>query len=126
MNPVMVVRTTSRYGDREDGPKWRTAWMWCPGCDHAKAIPVPAEDGALPPTGAHWSWDGNLEAPTFSPSILQHASGRMPLCHSFIRAGQWQFLGDSTHSLAGQTVPMVPLPDWIATPTGLDALETGK
>lgn len=34
-------------------------------------------------------------------------------CHSFLRAGRWQFLGDSAHALAGQTVDMVPLPDWL-------------
>lgn len=35
-------------------------------------------------------------------------------CHSFIRDGHWQFLADSAHKLAGQTVPMVPVPDWVA------------
>lgn len=34
-------------------------------------------------------------------------------CHSFLRSGRWEFLTDSAHALAGQTVPMVPLPDWI-------------
>lgn len=34
-------------------------------------------------------------------------------CHSFIREGHWQFLTDSAHALAGQTVPMEPVPDWI-------------
>lgn len=34
-------------------------------------------------------------------------------CHSFIKNGQWQFLSDCAHELAGQTVPMVPLPDWL-------------
>ena len=34
-------------------------------------------------------------------------------CHSFIRNGHWEFLGDCAHSLAGQTVPMVPVPDWL-------------
>lgn len=112
-NPVMVVRNTSRYGDPEDGPKWRTCWMWCPGCDHAKGIPVAGEDGTLPPDGPSWDWDGNLEAPTLNPSILQHKGGSIPDCHSFLRAGQWEFLSDCTHELAGQTVPMVPLPDWL-------------
>lgn len=102
------------YGERT--PSWRTAWMWCPGCDHAKAIPVPSEDGQLPKEGAHWTWDGNLEQPTFDPSILQHASGKMPRCHSFVKAGRWEFLSDSTHKLAGQTVDMVPLPDWLCQP----------
>lgn len=49
------------------------------------------------------------------PAVLSHvtphtrepASGN---CHSFLRAGVWDFLGDSAHHLAGQKVPMVPLP----------------
>lgn len=109
----MVVRSTSRYGDPETGPKWRTCWMWCPGCDSAKGIPVPAEDGSLPPDGPHWSFDGNLEAPTLNPSILQYESGSVPRCHSYVVNGQWQFLSDCTHQLAGQTVNMVPVPDWL-------------
>ena len=28
------------------------------------------------------------------------------VCHSFVRAGQIEFLGDCTHEFAGQTVPM--------------------
>ena len=79
-------------------------------------------------------WDGNLEQPTFSASILVHNSvylhddGQQCAnwhldyqekthtpgnCHSFIRAGRWEFLTDSAHALAGQTVAMVPLPDWL-------------
>lgn len=34
------------------------------------------------------------------------------VCHCFIVAGQWQFLGDCTHELAGQTVDLPLLPDW--------------
>lgn len=30
-------------------------------------------------------------------------------CHSFVVDGQMQFLGDCTHALAGQTVP---IPEW--------------
>lgn len=33
-------------------------------------------------------------------------------CHSFVTDGRIQFLGDCTHSLAGQTVD---LPDWVDT-----------
>jgi len=35
-------------------------------------------------------------------------------CHSYLRAGVWEFLADCTHTMAGQQVPMVDLPDWIA------------
>lgn len=44
------------------------------------------------------------------PHVIEPAWGN---CHSFIREGQWQFLGDCEHKLAGQTVPMVPVPDWM-------------
>ena len=33
-------------------------------------------------------------------------------CHSFMRDGVWDFLSDCAHSLAGQKVPVEPLPDW--------------
>lgn len=112
VNPVMVVNTTSMYGD-ESGIAWRTCWVWCPGCNHLCAIPIAGEDGTLPLFGPHWGWDGNLEQPTFDPSILQESSGSMPKCHSYVRAGRWEFLSDCTHALAGQTVDMVPLPDWV-------------
>ena len=112
-NPVMVVRSTSRYRDHGNGPVWRSCWMWCPACDHAASIPVAGVDGTLPPEGPHWDWDGNMDAPTFSPSILQHESGSMPRCHSYVQQGRWVFLGDCTHELASQTVDMVPLPDWL-------------
>lgn len=55
-----------------------------------------------------WRFDNNLEKPTFTPSLLltYHDKRR---CHSFIRNGQWEFLNDCTHELAGKTVPMVEL-----------------
>lgn len=57
-----------------------------------------------------WDWDGNLEAPTLSPSILSDGYCR---CHSFLKAGFFQFLDDSTHPLAGQNVPIPDLPEWV-------------
>ena len=60
-----------------------------------------------------WSWDGNVDTPTFAPSYLIYESGNQPRCHSMIDSGNWIFQADCTHSLAGQTVPLSPLPDWI-------------
>lgn len=91
----------------------------CPGCDevHYIAVSKPLANGAA------WSFNGNPDAPTFSPSLLIRTGravdpnfvredGDPPdVCHSFIRDGQWQFCSDSTHHLAGQTVPMVPWSD---------------
>lgn len=88
----------------------RSLWLWCPGCEDAHRIVVDSPNG--------WTWDGNEAAPTISPSILvsshKTVGADTPQCHSFVRAGQWEFLADSTHALAGQTVPMVPLPDWLS------------
>lgn len=60
-----------------------------------------------------WEWDRNAECPTFSPSLLvwyDNPDGtRGMTCHTFIRAGHIEFLGDCTHALAGQTVP---IPAW--------------
>lgn len=110
-NPVARVVHTGQYG--VDGPKWRTLYLWCPACDTLTALPVHGEDGNLPIGHPCWDWDENLEQPTVSPSILQHKTEVSPLCHSFLRAGRWEFLWDCTHPMAGQTVDMVPLPDWV-------------
>lgn len=86
--------------------------FWCPGCDSVHRINVEGDQPL-------WSWDGDVNNPTFSPSILVTYSGSdagqedaLPeRCHSFVRAGQIEFLGDSTHALSGQTVS---IPDWPA------------
>ncbi|MCO4274302.1 DUF6527 family protein [Pseudarthrobacter sp. HLT3-5] len=77
-------------------------WLWCPGCDEAHRI-----------TNS-WQFDGNIESPTFSPSILVQGGEFDTRCHSFIRQGEWEYLGDCTHTLANQKVPMVDLPKWLA------------
>lgn len=84
--------------------------FWCPGCRSTHAV-------NSHPTGPRWTYNGNPDAPTFSPSILvtyQHLGapeeGRDERCHSFVTDGRIQFLGDCTHALAGQTVDLPPWP----------------
>lgn len=79
---------------------------WCPGCQGAHMIHTNEPNDR---TGARWTWDGNREAPTVSPSILVHATAVSPRCHYFLRGGRLEFCGDSAHALAGQ---VVELPDW--------------
>jgi hypothetical protein len=90
--------------------------IWCPGCDALHAPRSRIAETAPDHVGPLWEWDGNTDAPTFSPSLLVYMGGRDGArnCHSFIRAGRWEFLSDSWHPLAGQTVPMIPVPDWVA------------
>lgn len=73
--------------------------FWCPGCRCAHFI-----------IEGRWYFDGNEERPTFSPSILVKSSNADgdTTCHSFVKDGEIEFLGDCTHALAGKTVPMEP------------------
>jgi hypothetical protein len=75
--------------------------IFCPGCKCCHGIWVDKPD---PVNGCHWSFSGDLERPSFSPSLL--ISG---VCHSFIRDGRIEFLSDCKHELAGKTVD---LPDF--------------
>lgn len=102
-----------------NGADGRLTW-WCPGCDGPHQIAI----GEGP--GPRWGWNGSAERPTFTPSVLvrtgravdpafQPEPGDPPeVCHSFVVDGQMQMLGDCTHALAGQTVPIPPWPraDW--------------
>ncbi len=75
---------------------------FCPGCGYLHRIDVYEPN---PRTKAIWSWDNNTKKPTFAPSI-----NIVGVCHYFIRDGQIQYCADSTHALAGQTVPLPPIP----------------
>lgn len=92
---------------------------WCPGCEEIHRLP----DG--------WEFDGNLEAPTFRPSfkheghITEKVDGKWTgdwvrdgngnlvpfVCHYVVTSGAIQYCADSTHSLAGKTIPMPVLPE---------------
>lgn len=107
--PRASVRTVDDHG------VVYTALMFvCPGCS---TMPgggsglhmLPVNSAQKRPS---WDWDGNLDAPTLSPSILTRGAAGA-VCHSFLRGGVFEFLSDCTNPLAGQHVPMPPLPDWV-------------
>jgi len=68
----------------------------------------------ITPDGRGWTFTGTLERPTYAPSQLTRygQNAGASVCHTFIRDGKIEFLGDCTHDLKGQTVPLPPLPDW--------------
>ena len=80
----------------------------CPGCGHAHAIDIP-----------RWTFNGDYDSPTFSPSLnISHPAMKdgeetddIPAyrCHSIVTDGKIQFLGDCTHALSGKTIE---LPEW--------------
>lgn len=112
----------------------RLAFM-CPGCRGLHQVAV-RQDGQN--IGPAWGYNGNPNAPTFTPSILCRytrldmdddeldrvlAEYKLPedrerlladkrvsvVCHSFVTDGRIQFLNDCTHALAGQTVDLPDL-----------------
>lgn len=113
--------------DVEGGPVVAHMVM-CPACGNGHRFDA-----------TRWTFDGNFEEPTFSPSMLVRFVANPPfapgtddyargpddkyllgpdgrlagakdmVCHSFVRNGRIEFLSDCTHELAGQTVE---LPRW--------------
>ena len=105
--------------------------FWCPGCEETHVIDL-----------GKWQWDGNLTQPTFAPSVLvtsghfivgspdpttcwctynrEHPDNPAPFrcqrCHTYVREGRIQFLPDSTHALAGQTIDLPDLPAHLQDP----------
>ena len=91
---------------------------WCPGCEEMHILPD------------SWTFDGNLEKPTFTPSFKHEGIQRVfvdgkwtgewkrdgngntipYICHYVLTAGMLNFGGDSTHALASQVVPLPVLP----------------
>jgi hypothetical protein len=81
--------------------------FYCPGCKMYHSI---ITEQSSKYTGPVWAWNGSMEKPTFSPSLLIHLGvnqeGVDRICHLFIQNGEIKYLDDSTHELRGQTVPM--------------------
>jgi hypothetical protein len=98
----------------DHGKVYQALAFCCPGCaaggpdeyEGLHMLPVNATENI---GKASWTWDGNLEEPTLSPSILSEGYCR---CHSYLKKGVFHFLEDCTHPLAGQQVPMPDLPEW--------------
>ena len=89
--------------------------FYCPGCKCGHSYEVP-----------RWSFNGDYENPTFSPSLLLFVPEtvdpvdgtiypRKTVCHLFVKHGKIEFCGDCPHELSGQTLEMVPFPDGYGT-----------
>lgn len=83
----------------------------------------------------NWSWNGDVEKPTLKPSLLVTSGHLVPefkpedscwckyykdhpednpvfqcyRCHTWINDGKAQFLPDSTHKFAGQTLDLLDI-----------------
>lgn len=80
--------------------------MRCPGCADVHVV------------NESWEFNGDTVKPSFSPSILVTRTPTIIVeggpvatrCHSFLTDGVWNYLGDCSHDMAGQSVPAVPWP----------------
>lgn len=121
-NPISQIRRIAN----SNGIFYDALVFWCPGCEfvgedgekQGGAHMLPITD---PGDGRPWWWmSGDENNPTLSPSILTNTPFRrvngevQPLvCHSFMKVGALEFLGDCTHQYVNQTIPLPPLPDWL-------------
>lgn len=78
----------------------------CPGCNMAHSIKIIGD-------GPKWTFNMDFVKPTFHPSLkVQYGpEHNRKICHSFVKDGNIQFLGDCTHELKGKTVPLKPWDD---------------
>jgi hypothetical protein len=109
--PKSELRTVNDHGEI-----YTALAFICPGCaSHGYGTGLHMLPVNSPHHQPSWEWDGNLDLPTLSPSILTNSSwkGEPTVCHSFLKAGVFQFLGDCTHKLANQYVEIPDLPDWV-------------
>ena len=84
---------------------------FCPACDFVHSFNVDLDGHGRWDGKPMWTFDGNYDSQTFAPSMLANkgqVDAHHPVCHSFLRNGAWEFLGDCTHAMAGQKVPMIP------------------
>lgn len=93
----------------------------CPGCNYHHPYRTKAYEGEKHWSGKAetpvpvWQFNGDLEKPSFTPSLLIH--GHVPKgktksegrCHLYVTDGKINYCGDCDHALAGKTVPMVEL-----------------
>ncbi|MGT2433526.1 DUF6527 family protein [Cupriavidus basilensis] len=111
--------------------------FWCPGCDMAHRIQHGAGDGprwgwngdverpvftpSVLVTGTDFTEAGEAEYERWveegcPPLEGRRFESRAVVCHSFVgcngaQPGEIIFLGDCTHALAGQTVPLAEFPE---------------
>lgn len=91
----------------ENGITYQALRFICPGCE-SLGFPglhmLPVNSKTKDPS---WDFDGNLESPTLTPSILTKYNDH--ICHSYLKDGVFKFLDDCTHELAGKEVPIPDL-----------------
>lgn len=97
---------------------------WCPGCEDTHTL------------FDSWKFNGDIDKPTFTPSFKHQGFKTIDIdgkwtgewvrddkgkpipycCHYILTNGILNFCRDSTHKLAGQSVPLPDLPAFLQDP----------
>lgn len=91
---VKEIGTGSRGG--------RLIVIHCPGCKYDHPFEIEC-------AGKGWTWNGSVEAPTFTPSLLINQDSPAHRCHMVVTNGRIKFQNDCFHELNGREVEV---PDW--------------
>lgn len=95
----------------------RVLIFFCPACQMSHSIYVEGDNSK----GPQWTFNGDVNKPTFSPSVKvswsepsdvecefdDRTKDINKVCHFFVRNGMIEFCGDCTHDLKNKSVPMV-------------------
>jgi hypothetical protein len=79
---------------------------YCQGCDGLHMINTVVKNQ----NNAIWSFNNNFDLPTFSPSININLHNNKR-CHYFIINGKINYCSDCTHSLKGQELQLLEIPE---------------
>lgn len=91
---------------------------WCPGCKERHSVYI---DEAGHNNNIVWSFNGDYEKPTFSPSVKHSTNVPRTIeeltkpvtyvkCHYSITDGMIIYCNDSMHEFAGKSIPLPCLP----------------
>lgn len=83
------------------------AWF-CPGCDMLHPVYLARDPSDK--NQSIWRFDGNLECPTFTPSVVTKLSD-VKKCHVFVIQGKIQYLDDCWHHLRSTTIDLPDVPE---------------
>lgn len=88
---------------KSDDDQYHSLGFRCPGCKCFHYYRVKGK------TGPVWQWNGDPEKPTFTPSLLYHATEASPKCHIYLTNGIVSFLDDCGHELKGTQYTLPPV-----------------
>mgnify|MGYP003386221911 CR=1 FL=1 len=108
--PLESTKETSPSYAEAAGESHEAYTFYCPGCEHTHIYYVKWGERSKQQSPT-WNFNGNMERPTFTPSLLNKCDWgafkeNPQICHLFLTNGILEFCSDSTHKYAGQKIPL--------------------